>query len=416
MKLIRRCSLGSAQVHKSVKLLFSFASVMGRESQRGAVKKLKVSARVGSPLPSVGEGLGVRGTSANWHRAYRHMSGMQLRSLAAERNGVQRPLTPIPSPLRMGEGNGCKVRALCFRVSTARACSLLMIFHFLVLALDAQKPINQNYPPDVPPSPNFRTNRNSYSAIMDVLRPSRPSVSQEQLDRLKKLQFETIWGQLGDYKSGYVRGFTGTRAGQVLVGRALTIRYLPARPDLRRALETLAKEGDWPFGYHARAAEEAKPGDVLVVDLGGAEGTVFMGDISALGMKLGGAAGVIIDGASRDLAELRGEPFKDFPVFARFYHVSGATWVGAEWNVPVRIGTATVLPGDIVVATDEGAIFFPPELLATVLQKGTEHEALEDYERHLVREKEYRFRDVYPPAPELLKKQKDYEAKKDKSR
>lgn len=303
-----------------------------------------------------------------------------------------------------------------FRVWAVRGCSLLIAFHCLVLALDAQKPVNQKYPPDVPPSPNFRTNRTSYSAIMDVLRPSRPAVSQEQLDRLKKLQFETIWGQLGDYKSSYVRGFTGTRPGQTLVGRALTIRYLPARPDLRRALETLAKEGDWPFGYHARAAEEAKPGDVLVVDLGGEEGTVFMGDISALGMKLSGAAGVIIDGASRDLAELRGEPFKDFPVFARFYHVSGATWVGAEWNVPVRIGTATVLPGDVVVATDEGALFFPPELLDTVLQKGSEHEALEDYERHLVRERQYRFRDVYPPAPELLKKQKEYEAKKIKSR
>jgi len=67
----------------------------------------------------------------------------------------------------------------------------------------------------------------------------------------------------------------------------LTIRYLSA-PDLRRALETLAEEDDWPFGYHARAAEEAKPGDVLVLDLRGEEGTVFMGDISSLGMKLSG--------------------------------------------------------------------------------------------------------------------------------
>ena len=144
-----------------------------------------------------------------------------------------------------------------FQVWAVRGARSLIAFHCLVPALDAQKPLNQNYPPDVPPSPNFRTNRNSYSAIMDVLRPSRPSVSQEQLDRLKKLQFETIWGQLGDYKSSYIRGLTGTRPGQTLVGRALTIRYLPARPDLQRALETLAKEGDWPSGYHARAAEEA---------------------------------------------------------------------------------------------------------------------------------------------------------------
>jgi 4-hydroxy-4-methyl-2-oxoglutarate aldolase len=279
-------------------------------------------------------------------------------------------------------------------------------------SLSAQKPYQQTFPSDVPPPPRFRANRTSYSAVMDVLKPTRPPVTREQLERLKTLQFETVWGQLGDYKNCYVRGFISPRSGQHLVGRALTIRYLPPRPDLQRALETLAKEGDWPVGFHARAAEEASPEEVLVVDLGGEHGSVFMGDISALGMKLRGAAGAVIDGASRDLAELAGEPFKDFPVFARFFHVSGAQWLGAEWNVPVRIGTATVLPGDIVVANDEGVIFFPPELLETVLQKGSEHEALEDYERHLVRERQYRFRDVYPPAPELLKKKKDYDVKK----
>lgn len=292
-----------------------------------------------------------------------------------------------------------------------RFLSLLFAAMWVPLLL-AQKPYEQRFPPDVPAPPSFRQNRTSYSAVMDVLRAARPEVTPEQLERLGKLQFETIWGQLGEYQSCYVRGFTGTRPGQRLVGRALTLCYLPARPDVKRALETLAKEGDWPAGYHARAAEDARPGDVLVVDLGGKEGSVFMGDISALGMKLRGARGVVIDGASRDLAELRGEAFKDFPVFARFYHVSGAQWLGAEWNVPVRIGTTTVLPGDVVVATDEGILFFPPELLETVLQKGSEHEAMEDYERQLVRQKQYRFRDVYPPSPELLKKKQEYEAKR----
>lgn len=293
-----------------------------------------------------------------------------------------------------------------------RLVRFVLVWATVAPLLFAQKPYQQQLPPDKPAPPEFRRNRVSYSAIMDVLRASRPEVSLEQLERLSKLQFETIWGQLGDYKSGYVRGFTNTQPGQRLVGRALTIRYLPARPDVKHALETLAKEGDWPAGYHARAAEEARPGDVLVVDLGGEQGTVFMGDISALGMKLRGAAGVVIDGASRDLGELKAEGFKSFPVFARFYHVSGAQWLGSEWNVPVRIGTTTVLPGDVVVGTDEGILFFPPELLETVLEKGSEHEAMEEYERHLVRQKQFRFRDVYPPAPELLKQKKAYEDKK----
>ncbi len=284
---------------------------------------------------------------------------------------------------------------------------LCILFSLWCLPLSAQKPINPSYPPDVPAPPKFRANRNAYSAIMDVLGPKRPAVSQQDLDRLKQLQFETIWGQLGEYRSNYVRGFKPTQPGKKLVGRAVTIRYLPPRPDVRAALESLAREGDWPAGYYQRAAEDARPGDVLVVDLGGREGTVFMGDISALGIMLQGAAGVLIDGATRDMAELAGEPFKAFPVYARDFHVSGGTWLGAEWNLPIRVGTATVLPGDVVVATDEGAIFFPPELLGQVLRRGFEHQADEEFERYLVRQKKYRFRDVYPPTPEIRNKRQE---------
>ena len=291
-------------------------------------------------------------------------------------------------------------------MNSLRLCLLVGLW---CLPLSAQEPINPTYPADIEAPPGFRANRSSYSAIMDVLGPKRPAVSQQDLDRLKQLQFETIWGRLGEYKSNYVRGFKPTQPGKKLVGRAVTIRYLPPRPDVRAALETLAGEGDWPAGYYQRAAEDARPGDVLVVDLGGMEGTVFMGDISALGIMLQGAAGVLIDGATRDLAELTGEAFKDFPVYARRFHVSGGTWLGAEWNLPIRVGAATVLPGDIVVATDEGAIFFPPELLAGVLEKGFAHQADEEFERYLVRQKKYRFRDVYPPTPEIRKKRQEYE-------
>jgi len=290
--------------------------------------------------------------------------------------------------------------------------NILRVFILLTLmsfVVEAQKAINPSYPPDVTPSPKFRANRNSYSAIMDVLGPKRPAVTQKQLDRLKPLQFETIWGQLGEYKTNFVGGFQSTQKGKKLVGRAVTIRFLPPRPDLKAALETLAKEGDWPFGYYQRAAEDVGSGDVLVVDLGSQEDAVFMGDISAMGMMLQGAAGVVIDGATRDLAELSGKVFKDFPVFARYFHVSGSTWLGAEWNLPIQIGRATVLPGDVVVATDEGAIFFPPELIERVLERGYAQQADEQYERYLVKQKKYRFRDVYPPNAELRKKRKDYE-------
>lgn len=248
---------------------------------------------------------------------------------------------------------------------------------------------------------NWRASRDTYSPIVDVLRATRREATNEQLERLKRLQFETIWGALGPYQDNYVREFASTQPGQMLVGRAVTIRFLPPRPDVAAAVAKLAEEGGWPQGYYQRAAEDARPGDVFVVDLGGDQGSVFMGDISALGMKLKGAAGVVIDGATRDRAELSQSEFRDFPTFVRHFHVSGARWLGAEWNIPVRIQTATVLPGDVVVATEEGVLFFPASILDDVLTNAEEHEKDERYIRGLVRGTNPRFRDVYPPTPEL---------------
>ena len=229
----------------------------------------------------------------------------------------------------------------------------------LGLSLAAQSPFNQTFAPDVPAPAKFRGNRTSYSAVMDVLQPGRPPVTQAQLDQLKKLPLESIWGAIGEYRTTYARGFTSTRPGERLVGRALTMRFLPPRPDLTRAVETLAKEGDWDRRYYARAAEEAQAGDVVVAELGGADGHNLFGAMAATGIKMRGVTGAVIDGGSRDLAELQGDFFKGFPVFAKFFHVASTSWLGVEFKTPVRIGTATVLPGDVVIAEDEGVTLFP---------------------------------------------------------
>jgi regulator of RNase E activity RraA len=228
-------------------------------------------------------------------------------------------------------------------------------------------------------------------------------VTEAQLEELASLQIEAIWDGLGDYKANYVLGFRAAQPGKRLVGRALTMRFLPARPDLREALDRLAEEGDWDWRYYGRAAEEAKPGDVAVVELGGASGDQLFGDVGALGMKLAGIKGAIIDGGSRDLAELRQESFADFPVFVRYFDIDTSKWLGAEWNGPVRIHNVTVLPGDIVVADEGGALFFPPQILEQVLTYAREKVAMENYQRQLLKSKKYRFRDVYPVlSPELL--------------
>jgi regulator of RNase E activity RraA len=258
---------------------------------------------------------------------------------------------------------------------------------------------------DVVPDQRLRANRNTYHPVMEVVKPQATPISDEQLEQLRRLPLEAVWGavQRAGYTNSHVSGLQSSRPSEKLVGRAVTIRYLPRRPDLIKAMETLAKEGDWPVGWHVRQAEEVKPGDVLVVDLGGVvDNGVFWGDISALASKTAGAKGAILWGSSRDLTELR--DIEGFPVYAVGFDPKPAVQIGVDWNVPIRVGGATVLPGDVVVGDEEAVLFFPASIAEQVIQQASRLVEQEEQERKLVREKQHRFRDVYPLSPELRKK------------
>jgi regulator of RNase E activity RraA len=254
--------------------------------------------------------------------------------------------------------------------------------------------------------PGIRASRDSYSALMDVLRPARTRVTDEQLARLKKVPIEAVWGALQgkEYRHCFVTDFRLTQPGTKLVGRALTMRYLPVRPDLMEGVKTLGKEGDWEYQYNIRAGEDTRPGDVLVVELGGmVDRATFMGDVTGLGIKSRGAAGVVIDGGLRDLDEFL--PWKDFPVYYTGSHASAmADQVGVEWNAPVRIKTVTVLPGDVVIGDESGVLFFPPQLADDVIKGAEETVYVETFKREMISGTKYRSRDIYPKlSPELEK-------------
>ena len=277
-----------------------------------------------------------------------------------------------------------------------RMMAMTLVGWLSVAALAAAQTPSEVLAPD-----GLRANRITFSPIMDVLGRPESTVTDAQLEQLADLPLESIWSTLGEYRVNYVRGFTSTQPGARVAGRALTMRFLPPRPDLVEAIDTLAAEGDWDRRYYARAAEEARPGDIVVAELGGADGHNLFGARGALGIKLRGVRGVIIDGGSRDLIELQDGMFAGFPVFARFFDVHTTSWLGVEWNAPVRIGRTTVLPGDVGVADDGGALFFPERLVAQVLEAASARDALEEYERELLRSRMYRFRDIYPLSEEL---------------
>ena len=260
--------------------------------------------------------------------------------------------------------------------------------------------------PAAPATTPSRASRDTYSAVMDVLRPARSRVTDEQLARLEKLPIEAVWGavQGKQYRSSFAGDFQLTQPGTKMVGRALTMRYLPVRPDLVEAVQALGKEGDWFYQYNIRAGEDTRPGDVLVVELGGmVDRATFMGDVTGLGIKSRGAAGVVIDGGLRDLSEFL--PWKDFPVYYTGAHASAmADQVGVEWNAPVRIKNVTVLPGDVVIGDESGVLFFPPQIAEDVIKAAENTVYIETFKREMIQGTKYRARDIYPNlSPELEK-------------
>lgn len=132
------------------------------------------------------------------------------------------------------------------------------------------------------------------------------------------------------------------RPGVTLLGIALTVRT--------RAGDNLM--------IH-KALQLGRPGDVLVVDGGGATDRALFGDIMKNVARMRGFVGVVIDGAIRDAATYRADTF---PCFARATCHRGPYKDGpGEINVPVSIGGQVVHPGDIVVGDDDGLVIIAPD-------------------------------------------------------
>lgn len=126
---------------------------------------------------------------------------------------------------------------------------------------------------------------------------------------------------------------------------------------------------------YLRALEFCRPGDVLVVDAGGDLANAVVGGILSFYAAHIGVAGVVIDGAVRDVAEIRA---REFPVYARGVTHRGPYKDGpGEINVPVSVGGMVVNPGDIVVGDQDGLMAFARDEAELLIEKARAHLATE---------------------------------------
>jgi regulator of RNase E activity RraA len=172
----------------------------------------------------------------------------------------------------------------------------------------------------------------------------------------------------------WIRGAApiGVAAGQRRAGRAFTLRFVPAREDL-------ATPASWASPISTRAAIEAMPaGAIAVVDAMGVSHAGIFGDILCARMKKRGVAALVSDGVVRDLA---GVLATKLPVWchgtAAPASVTGLTFVG--WQEPIGCGGVAVMPNDVIVADDDGAVVIPSDLLDEVVATSLEQERLEGW-------------------------------------
>jgi regulator of RNase E activity RraA len=191
----------------------------------------------------------------------------------------------------------------------------------------------------------------------------------------------------------WMRGTKPLREGQPrLVGRAFTLRFVPAREDL-------ATPESWSSPISTRAAIEAMPaGCIAVVDAMGHTDAGIFGDILCARMQRRGVAALVTDGVVRDVAGVLGT---GLPVWCNGVaappSVAGLTFVA--WQQPIGCGGVAVFPDDVVVVDKDGAVLIPAKLLDLVVSEGPEQEAQEAWIMQEV-EKGASLPGLYPPNAE----------------
>jgi regulator of RNase E activity RraA len=214
----------------------------------------------------------------------------------------------------------------------------------------------------------------------------------ELFGKLTQVGLEAAWAATiaEGYPTCFINELAPLNTGRRMVGRARTIRYLPNRKDLREKLYSAGPQLNY------KSSEESKPGDVLVFDAGGETHSSVTGAMTSTRLIMRGGSGVVVDGGMRDIPDLRAMPIS---VYVRCGHASSVSPIlmSVDYQVPVRIGSVTVIPGDYRVGEDQGVLVIPASIVNKVLEKAMAHDELEEFQRYLLLQGE----PIYGVYPQL---------------
>jgi len=250
----------------------------------------------------------------------------------------------------------------------------------------------------------------------------RPKVPDQWLERSKDMSAEEVIMSRGQGGNGlpvysqYEGDFRVLHPEMKMAGRAFTVTFMPTRPDLDSVITAKLRDRGIPNLNNQYVIDMLQPGDVLVVDLYGKhEGGTIVGDnLFYYIMKATKGGGLVVDGSFRDLD---GIADMKMPCYYRYAHpsaLSPVTSTVAGFNVPIRVGNVTVMPGDLVFGDKEGVSFIPPSMAEGILDNADHLHIHDEWTRKKFDEGKYKSSEIYssPKDPALQKEYQDYLTKR----
>ena len=243
----------------------------------------------------------------------------------------------------------------------------------------------------------------------------RPKVPDALLNEFNNMSSEEVMGAgRGAGPAGarvtFVSGFQVLNPGRKLIGRAVTLQLMPTRPDVAGPdAEDWKKKGNATPLNHQSALDVLQAGDVIVIDAGGnINAGGIIGDNLAYYIWKKTGAGFVIDGAIRDLEGIASFGMAGYFRAAVPPAIQGLMVTGI--NVPVRIGNATVMPGDVVFGDREGVNFIPPQSVQALVDNAIITHIHDEWTRMKFDQNKYKSTDIYssPKDPALIQEYEEF--------
>ncbi|MFF5083427.1 hypothetical protein ACFY36_40805 [Actinoplanes sp. NPDC000266] len=183
--------------------------------------------------------------------------------------------------------------------------------------------------------------------------------------------------QMGISRS-FVAGPRPLHAGQRVVGPGVTLQFMPQREDVASGVDQEYVERTTALWA---VLETIQPGDVLVIQAYGSQYTGCLGDMLVRYFKKRGGAGIVVDGRIRDAPRVRALGVPIWCTGTTPHYASQSELFPWAYDVPVAVGGVLCLPGDLVVADDDGAVVVPRRRAPEVVRRAADHENWEVFSR-----------------------------------